>query len=411
MLQITEITNPTGNAYVPGKLITDLSADRVRGLGNYQLISDETGEDSRLTTQPRPDYIRDVFPYSLLAGTTGADIYECRELLIIVGTEVASHNNITNASFLIEKAMQVRKEPLKPVSIHSSHELSLSRKKYEITDLANSLRESSGLDVESLAQIFKVSRVTYHRWLRGLPVSKGNRDYILEILPLIEEAVQHLGTPEAVSMWLLTPISSGGKKPIEYLAEKHYDLFRGFLLHQRTCKEQFRPLKPSKRVFKPRKREEIEDVREQLRPHTCFDSENTVIPRRFRQWLGRRYLRQALENELVTAIQQPVVNAIRRLHSKDPLHDTLDNLREIRFLLLNETAPYQIEMLFLFDGDSENPPLTDEEAARLANWMDIVVKAEGRVASYTWHMYSTQEISVHDYENAYELALHEFSLP
>jgi hypothetical protein len=138
-------------------------------------------------------------------------------------------------------------------------------------DLANRLREFSGLDIESLAQIFKVSRVTYHRWLRSLPVSKRRHDHMLEILPLIEEAVQRLGSPEVVSTWLLTPVSSGGKKPIEYLVERHYDLFRGFLLHQRTGKEQFRPLKPSNRVFKPRKREEVEDIREQLRPHTWYD--------------------------------------------------------------------------------------------------------------------------------------------
>lgn len=146
-------------------------------------------------------------------------------------------------------------------------------------------------------------------------------------------------------------------------------------------------------------------------PESYFDEENTVTPRRFRQWLGRRYLRQALENELVIAIQQPVVNAIRKLSSGDPLHDTLDSLREIRFFLLNETAPYQIEMLFLFDGDSEKPPFTYEEAARLGNWMDVILKSEGKIASYTWQWYSTQAISVYDYENAYELPLHEFSLP
>jgi transcriptional regulator with XRE-family HTH domain len=276
MPKIAEITNPTGNAYMPGSCITDLFTHRVMESGSYQLDSDETGKSSRLTTQKRPDYTRDIFPYRLLAETTGADLYECRELLIIVGTEVASHNSITNTSFLINEAVQIRKEPSKPLPIHSSHELSRSRRKQEITDLANRLRQSSGLDVESLAQIFKVSRVTYHRWLRGLPVSKRHHDYILEILPLIEEAAQRLGSPEAVSTWLLTPISSGGKKPIEYLAEKHYDLFRGFLLHQRTGREQFRPLKPSRRVFKPRNREEIEDVREQLRPHTWYDEDNDL---------------------------------------------------------------------------------------------------------------------------------------
>ncbi len=146
-------------------------------------------------------------------------------------------------------------------------------------------------------------------------------------------------------------------------------------------------------------------------PIFYFDSEDAAIARHFRQWLGRRYLRQALANEIVTAVQQPVVKAIRRLPTKDPLHNTLDNLREIRFFLLNEAAPYEIEMLFLFDSDSENSPLTDEEAARLANWMDVVLKNEGRIASFTWHTYSTQEISVYDYENTYELALHEFTLP
>ena len=275
MLDITEMTNLTGNAYMPGRgnHAIDSIPDSMTASDSYQFISDETGKGSRLTTPRQPNYIRDVISYRLLAGTTGADIYECREFLTILGNEVASHNNITNAFFLLNEVIHERKEP-QTTSIRSSQESRFSSKKHEITDLASKLRESSGLDVESLAQIFKVSRVTYHRWLRGLPLRKRHRDYILEILPLIEEAAQRLGSPEAVSIWLLTPISSGGKRPIEYLSEKHYDLFRGFLLHQRTGKEQFRPLKPSQRVFKPRKREEIEDVREQLRPHTWYNEDD-----------------------------------------------------------------------------------------------------------------------------------------
>ena len=147
----------------------------------------------------------------------------------------------------------------------------------------------------------------------------------------------------------------------------------------------------------------------QCDPVCFFDGENTAIPRRFRWWLGRRYHRQALSNELVTAIQQPVVEAIRRLKPTDPLQDTLDNLREIRFVLVNETAPYQVGMLFLYDVDSQTPPPTYEEAANLGDWMDTVLKR--KVMSYTWNMGSTDEISLRDYENTYELALHEFSLP
>lgn len=276
MLDITEITElgrPTGNAYMPGNRITDLTTGRVTEFGNYQLISDETGKNSRLAEQKRFDIIRDTLPYRLLASTTGADTYECRRLLIFVGTEVASHNSITNASFFLLEAIPAHTERPGAVLAHSLQESGLSRRKQEIADLASSLRESSGLDVEALAQIFQVSRVTYHRWLKGLPISKKHRDYLLEIRPLFEEAAQRLGSPASVGTWLLTPVSPGGKKPIEYLVEKQYDLFRGFLLRQRTGKEQFRPLKPSRRAFKPRKREEIEEVREQLRPHTWYEDE------------------------------------------------------------------------------------------------------------------------------------------
>lgn len=193
------------------------------------------------------------------------------------------------------------------------------------------------------------------------------------------------------------------------------------IIHQAKRNSVYYFLLRERTISNNRKEALIVDLRHRLliekeslskcQPESYFDEENTVTPRRFRQWLGRRYLRQALENELVIAIQQPIVNAIRKLSSGDPLHDTLDSLREIRFFLQNETAPYQIEMLFLFDGDSENPPFTYEEAARLGNWMDVILKSEGKVASYTWQWYSTQAISVYDYENAYELPLHEFSLP
>jgi len=269
MLNISEITNPTGNTYLPGNRITDLTTGEVTELGNYQLIRDEAGKNSQLL-QKRPDIIRDTLPYRLLAGTTGADTYECRELLIIIGTDVASHNSITNASFFLLQTVPTRTERSGAAFVHSLQTSDLPHRQPGMTELATSLRESSGLDIESLAQIFQVSRVTYHRWLRGLPVSKKHRASLLEIQSLIAEARRRLGSPEAVGIWLLTPVSPGGKKPIEYLAAKQYDLFRGFLIHQRTGKEQFRPLKPSRRLFKPRRREEIEDVREQLRPHTWY---------------------------------------------------------------------------------------------------------------------------------------------
>lgn len=266
MLEIAEITNPTGNAYLPGSRRTALPTDRIIESDSYQILSDETGERSRPAPREQLAYTRDLFPYRLLAETTGADISVCR---IIIGTGVASHHSITNASFIVHEL--VRKELSKLAPTPLLQEVTFSQ---EIADLANRLRQSSGLDVGSIAQILKVSRATYHRWLRGFPLHRRHRDSILEIVPLLEEATQRLGSSEAVSTWLHTPVSSGGKKPIDYLAEKEYDLFRGFLLHQPTGKELFRPLKPSRRIFQSRKQEDIEDVREQLRPHTWYDEDH-----------------------------------------------------------------------------------------------------------------------------------------
>jgi len=163
-------------------------------------------------------------------------------------------------------------------------------------------------------------------------------------------------------------------------------------------------------------------------PIPYFDHENDASrnkQRHFRQWLGRRYLRQALENELVEAIQKPVVKAIRDLRKRDPLQiqATLNKIQEIRFHRLDKTVPYQIEILFLFEtsspteeeiasnADNETSPPSQEEIASLADWLDGVLKREGKAELVHWDIHSTQQISVYDYAHAYELSLDEFSLP
>ncbi len=87
-----------------------------------------------------------------------------------------------------------------------------------------------------------------------------------EIQPLLEEALQHLGNPVALKTWLLTPVTSGGKKPVEYLLAQDYMIFRGFLLHIRTGQEMFQPPKPLGLVYLKRPREEVEHELERLRP-------------------------------------------------------------------------------------------------------------------------------------------------
>ena len=143
---------------------------------------------------------------------------------------------------------------------------------------AERLREISGLKVERLAEIFGVSRTTYYKWLSGSPLHDVHREHLLEVLSLIEEAIQRFGSPGAMNIWLLTPISPGGKKPIDYLMMRQYSIFRGFLLRVRTGHEVFRALPPSHRVYQERSQEELEDARERLRPRAWRDEDDADTP-------------------------------------------------------------------------------------------------------------------------------------
>lgn len=203
--------------------------------------------------------VRDMLPYRWLAKTTGSELSDCRAFLFILVCDVASDNVMTSYQTVHVSGDQVRK------NVEASVELNA------LPDEAKRLREISGLTVEQLAELFHISRPTFHEWLRGSSLTNKHREHLLEILPLIEEASQRFGSPNATSTWLLTPVSPAGKKPIDYLSERQYAVFRGFLLRQSAGQQLFRPLTPSKRVYLERSREEVEDVRERLRPRMHHD--------------------------------------------------------------------------------------------------------------------------------------------
>jgi transcriptional regulator with XRE-family HTH domain len=142
---------------------------------------------------------------------------------------------------------------------------------------AERLRDISGLPVRHLAKIFGVSRTTYSKWLSGSPLHSTHREHLLEALSLVEEVVQHLGSSSATNTWLLTPVSPGGKKPIDYLEAREYTLFHGFLLRTQTGREVFRPLAPSHRAYIKRSQEELEDALERLKPRAWIDDEDMGV--------------------------------------------------------------------------------------------------------------------------------------
>jgi transcriptional regulator with XRE-family HTH domain len=143
---------------------------------------------------------------------------------------------------------------------------------YSMTNinLAEHLQAISGLSIEHLAEIFGVSRTTYHKWLAGSPLHDTHREHLLEVLPLVEEASQRLGSPSALSAWLLTPVTPGGKKPIEYLSTRQYDIFRGFLLRG-IDQNLLHPPTPLKFVYRERPYQQRADILRQLHPNLLLE--------------------------------------------------------------------------------------------------------------------------------------------
>jgi len=138
--------------------------------------------------------------------------------------------------------------------------------------------------------------------------------------------------------------------------------------------------------------------------------QNKVTLRLFGRWLARRYERPALEDDLVDAIQRPIVKAIGKLKSTHALQTTLDGIGEVLFLINNETRPYQVELIFMRSERSDMPHVSDEQAAALAGWMSTVLDKGGGASLQNWHIFGTNQISLRDYTSAYSLSLDQYSL-
>lgn len=147
-----------------------------------------------------------------------------------------------------------------------------------------------------------------------------------------------------------------------------------------------------------------------LTPLASFRENDKVTPRRFRQWLARRYDRPALPDALVEAVQKPIVKAIDKLKETDDYHRILDGMSQIRFLPRNNDIPYQVDMLFMRDERPDAPTVSEEDAAKLAGWISDVLKKGGSANLADWEILSTEEISVRAYTNTFELPLDYYSL-
>ncbi len=268
MIKEAEILNPTGVMYMQENPYNALSTALAGTINvhNPAFSQMRTGDDTQPTSREQPKISPSLLPYHFLSMTTG---YELPDIDIVVVVEKISEHITTDYHITFEFKGWMRAR-----SILRPREWRWSSETNSASVQAERLREISGLTIERLAEIFDVSRTTYYKWISGSPLHDRHREHLLEVLSLMEEAAQRLGSPNATSTWLLTPVSPGGKKPVDYLAAGEYPLFRGFLLRVRTGQEAFRPLTPSNRISKERSPEEIKAALERLRPRAWRDDDD-----------------------------------------------------------------------------------------------------------------------------------------
>jgi len=111
----------------------------------------------------------------------------------------------------------------------------------------------------------------------------------------------------------------------------------------------------------------------------------------FRAWLGQRYTRPAVPNEVVDAFVRPCEEKVRAtISSGGPARDLLKNeVEEIRFVWFEAEKPYEIQLVFLcrdeFDPDVEEvitqlrddfEKVIDPEVVQIASRLSVVTESE-----------------------------------
>ncbi len=255
---------PTGIEYIR-KDITSFGSTaqgQIILFSNRRFLSGVTGEDTRALPNVWPAFFEYLPLGHIVSTITGYELHTATVINAFFYPNDYLDNVVTSSHIAVSVKDWTPRNALMAV-VYQEPNISAN----SVSTQAERLRAISGLRTERLAEIFSVSRTTYQNWLTGAKAPhESHREHLLEVLPLMEEALQRLGSPNAVSNWLLTPVSSGGKKPIDYLKAQQFSAFRGFLLQVHTGHEVFRPfIRPSRARFEPSK-EDIEYGLERLRP-------------------------------------------------------------------------------------------------------------------------------------------------
>jgi transcriptional regulator with XRE-family HTH domain len=141
---------------------------------------------------------------------------------------------------------------------------------------AEELRLVSGLTSAQLALMIGVSRTTYSNWVNGSPPRESHFKHLAEALAHVKDARRRLGEGGDVASWLRSPVSPGGKTPLQYLGERRFSTFRGLLLRGTSERRVFSTPVPTRFSDRPLSRAEFAERRERLSPSPRWDNDETL---------------------------------------------------------------------------------------------------------------------------------------
>lgn len=146
-------------------------------------------------------------------------------------------------------------------------------RKNENPTAAEELRALSRLTPQQLAQVFGVSRTTFYNWMEGATPREETFTHLMEALNHIKDAKKKLDGIVDLSTWLRTPISGGGKSPLQYIKDQQFSVFRGLVVRARSPVSGFSQVKaptiqPSLSTFERRL------ARERLSPSAQIEDDD-----------------------------------------------------------------------------------------------------------------------------------------
>lgn len=144
----------------------------------------------------------------------------------MVATEVPSINRAlsvqTQAGDLVRQDPSIHEQAAAAARLRPAVEVVDDQAETPIGPLAQDLRNLTGLTVQELAQMARVSPRTYYSWLAGKPISSARETRLLRLRHLIQSMAESL-PQENVRRWFRAPHRSLGQSPLQALTEGQDD--------------------------------------------------------------------------------------------------------------------------------------------------------------------------------------------